>query len=52
MLDKAFAFDPLEDDSENEEQFKNSLKKLDPPRILITPSPDDDRHPIYKSYPL
>lgn len=29
------------DQMEESDEFKNSLKKLDPPRILITPSPDE-----------
>ena len=40
----------LSDDKDDEgslEGFKNSLKNLDPPRILITPSPDEVVTPLY-----
>ena len=29
-----------------EEELKNSLKRLDPPRILITPSPDEQHQEV------
>lgn len=40
-----------EDDEEGSDEFKNSLKRLDPPRILITPSPDDFIPEEYKREP-